>query len=147
MEETAQLQNPLDLVGGFEAYQNTVYQALMEKVKKMTVEEVLDYDRIIADYPEKKDGLKDGLLGLIQSQKYLTADNLKFLEPQLGFSSLGLFTEKLEPYLKAKNPKGIPVPSLVIEGGGLHRRTSEYLDLMFKIHEESDRIIAERRAA
>jgi hypothetical protein len=139
-------ENPLDIVGGFEAYQDRIYETIMGKVKSWTVEQLLKYEQHVVDRnrSHRKDGLKDGLIGLIQSKRYLTRDNIELLEPGLGFYRSTLFKEKIEKYLTEPNPTGKETPILAIEDKGLHRRTGEYVSLVHAISEASDEVIANK---
>ncbi len=149
MGETTQTQNPLELVGGFDSYQNRVYQEILKRVSSWTVKEVREYDDYLTKnfLDSKVEGLAEGLLGLVVRQRPLTYSNLGYLQEALNFTISGLFREQLEPHLKSPNPSGIPVPSLVEENGRLHRRTGEYLELILSIVRESDKIISERKVA
>lgn len=149
MTNANQIQSPLRLIGGFDSYQNRIYQEILKKVGKWTLSSIRKYDTIaLENFPNfKTDGLSEGLLGLIAKQKPLTYQNLEYLQEALNFSITNLFKKELEPHLTSPNPRGISVPSLIIEDEGLHRRTAEYLGLIMTLSAESDRIISERNAA
>lgn len=143
MAGTTEIKNPLDMVGGFEAYQDQLYSAFLKSAKSMKVEEILEFDEMLmkCDHSRKQDGLNEGVLGLLRFKKYLTSKNLQMLESGFNFYRSTLFREQLEPYLTSPNPAGTSVPSLTIEEDGLHRRTGEYIGLIEALSEASDDII------
>ena len=135
MGEAVQTQNPLDLVGGFEAYQDKIYQEILKRVGSWTIDEIRKFDEYLTkEFPEfledsteeDSNGLEEGLIGLIAKQRPLTHRNLEYLEDPLEFEILSLFREQLEPYIK---------------------KAGEYPHLLQSICEESDRIISERKAS
>jgi hypothetical protein len=147
----ADAQSALEMVGGFDAYQNRLYQAIKQRVGKMKVDDVLQTDRALSegDPDYFGGGLSEGLLGLVLRQRFLTGKNFEDLSQDLSLSIEDLFEEELKPYLsspiaQSAQPVGLPSDK---KGARETQERGQFIFLYLAMGNESDAIIAARKAA
>ena len=124
---------------GFKEYQDKIYQRVKELTEGMTADEIQRIDSTLLKGCYGKDGLKDGLQGLLKRQRPLTSLDIFALEGFLNFRASDLFRKDMDKYLRADHPKGL---DRSIDGNW-----PVYQGLYFEMVIESDDLIKQGAAA
>jgi len=86
-ENTPKELSALELCGGFEAYQDYLYNAIITKLKDMPAGDIPELEKCVSiginDY-----GLEDGLFSLLRDKRYICDELAHRLEVALNFSRL-----------------------------------------------------------
>jgi len=144
-------QNPLELVGGFDAFQCTMREAIRSVALRKSLQDIEAIDEALS--PEDKvDGLEQGLEGLVvgKCQNPLTDRNLEILETLLSydFTRLGVIKPLLEPHLTQGSP-GAPMGLFIDRENPrcMDRRSGEFITRGMGVLRASDEEIDRRKAA
>jgi len=77
-------ENPLSLVGGFQGYQDWLYNKVRRRLAD-NLGKIKAIERRLEAEGELSEGLEEGLIVLLRGQRYLTTKNLTALERHLDF--------------------------------------------------------------
>jgi len=145
-EENAVERKALEACGGFDAYQQLLREAIIQRAKSMTIEDLINLDAVLTP-EDRTDGLEQGFAGLIFGlcRKPLTGENIGNLEMPLGIERTSVLYPILERHLtigKASDPIGLMIDQ---SGQGMDRRSAEFMRLVSAASAASDAEITRRK--
>ena len=128
----------LDLIGGYETFQDKIYGIVKERLETMDRSELEKIDNTLKDVGLLKDGLEDGIKELEHTKKYLTSPNIHLLESFLGFSKGDIMKFEIPkediPYWKSRQSQ------MVSSGPAVTLDFAVYLSMCGEIYKEGKRI-------
>ncbi len=142
-------QSPLSLVGGFDAYQRMMQDAIRAAAKDMKLGDIERIDATLSP-EDKMDGLEQGLMGILNGscQIPLTDRNLETLESLFPgeFSRMNTMRPHLEPHLTHGSP-GDPIGLFIDrhDPRSMDRRSGELFTKGINVARASDVEIQKRR--
>jgi len=89
-ESVSQERSALDYFGGFEAYQQRLYETISKGLLKLTIEQLLYLERRSTG---RVSGFDKGLVDFIKAPVYITDEMASRLETPLRFSQLSILGE------------------------------------------------------